>query len=210
LGADRVAVGHTQDDQAETVLARLLRGASIQGLRAIRPHRADGVVRPLIDCRRSLVHAFARGCFEQVAIDRSNADLRYERVRIRSHVLPVLEAENSALVRHLAQLADDAREHMQVIDRLADELFPRASSHPETLEISVLLAEPAALRKAVLLRFVDRATGVNIGRAELTQLDHIVCRGAGEVWLSAGYSVHASETGWLRVRKRSGESGREG
>jgi tRNA(Ile)-lysidine synthase len=212
LRADRLAVGHTQDDQAETVLARLLRGASIQGLRAIRPRRADGVIRPLIDSRRVAVHAFARECFEQVAIDRSNADLRFERVRIRSHVLPALEAENRALVPHLAQLADDAREHMQLIDGLVDDLWPRVATDPETLEISGLLAQPVALRKAVLLRFIDQATGVNIGRAELTQLDHIVCRRAGEVWLSAGYSVyiHASETGRLRVRKRSGDSSREG
>jgi len=202
LGADRIATGHTQDDQAETVLARVLRGAGIRGLAAIRPQRDDGVVRPLIDCRRAAVHDFARACFGTFASDRSNLDPRFERVRIRSHVLPVLEAEDRAVARHLAQLADDARDCMELVDALAEELLAAAMSDAETLEISALVRQPATLRKAVLRRFVDRSAGVDIGRAELTQLDHVLCSDGGEVWLAAGYSVRASGTGQLRVSAR--------
>ena len=59
LGAQRIAVGHTLDDQAETVLQRVLRGAGLAGCRASSRVARDGVMRPLIDCRRADVAAFA-------------------------------------------------------------------------------------------------------------------------------------------------------
>jgi tRNA(Ile)-lysidine synthase len=212
VGATRIAVGHTQDDQAETVLGRLLRGASVRGLGAIRPLRADGVVRPLIDCRRDDVHRFAHACFGQVAHDRSNLDRRFERVRIRSQVVPALETEDRALVVHLSQLADDARECASLIEALAEPLFEQALSktETETLEISAIVSQPAALRKAVLRKFVERVVGAAaIGRAELTQLDHILRNGRGEVWLRAGRSVYAHRAGQLRIREHSGRTPRE-
>ncbi|MET0388269.1 MAG: tRNA lysidine(34) synthetase TilS [Polyangiales bacterium] len=210
LGAARIAVGHTQDDQAETVLARMLRGAGLWGLAAISPRRSDGVVRPLIDCRRSDVHQFARRSFTALAEDLSNVNPRFERVRIRSHVVPTLEMEDRALVRHLAQLAEDARDCMALVDTLAEALLGQCMTGAETLEISELVSQPATLRRAVLRQFVDRSTGLPIGRAELAQLDQVLCRDRGEVWLSAGYSVHASGGGLLRVRERISRTGQNG
>lgn len=210
LGASRIAVGHTQEDQAETVLARLLRGAGLTGLGAIRPLRSDGVVRPLIDCRRDDVRRFALACFAEVAEDRSNHDLRFERVRIRSHVTPVLTAEDPALVRHLAQLADDARDCMQLVEQLAQELLARALRDPKTLDISVLQAQPPTLRRAALRLFVHRSTGLIIGRAELAQLDQTVCSGRGEVWLAQGHSVRAAGEGRLLACKRAPKDGQKG
>jgi tRNA(Ile)-lysidine synthase len=210
LGANRVAVGHTQDDQAETVLSRLLRGAGLPGLGAIRPLRADGVVRPLIDCRRADVRRFALACFAEVAEDRSNLDPRFERVRIRSHVAPVLTAEDPALVRHLAQLADDARDCVQLVEQLAEELLMRALRDPKTLDISVLQAQPATLRQSALRLFVLRATGLRIGRAELAQLDQTVRAGRGEVWLAQGHSVRAAGEGQLLACMRGPTDGQKG
>jgi len=109
LGAARIAVGHTLDDQAETVLLRVLRGSGLSGLAGVTPRRADGVIRPLIDCRRADVAAFAASRCTRIANDPSNVDARFERVRIRSEVLPRLSAENPVVVEHLADLADEAR-----------------------------------------------------------------------------------------------------
>ena len=210
LGAGRVAIGHTQDDQAETVLSRLLRGAGLAGLGAIQPLRADGVVRPLIDCRRSDVQRFALACFGEVAVDASNQDARFERVRIRSHVAPVLTAEDPALVRHLAQLADDARDCMQLVHQLAEALLSRARCDAQTLDISALQPQPATVRRAALRLFVERATGLQIGRAELAQLDQTVCSGRGEVWLAQGHSVRAAGQGRLHASTRSHRFGKNG
>jgi tRNA(Ile)-lysidine synthetase-like protein len=208
LDAQRIAVGHTQDDQAETVLSRLLRGSGLPGLAAIRALREDGVVRPLIDCRRQEAHRLAHERFPRVAQDLSNHDPKFERVRIRSHVLPALLAEDKALVQHLAQLADDARDCALALDRLAEALLAQAALESGegreacALRVSSLREQPRAIRIAVLRRFVICAIGQTPGRAELTQLDRTVCSDRGEVWLAAGASVRASGDGYLRVCTR--------
>ncbi|HET8932165.1 MAG TPA: tRNA lysidine(34) synthetase TilS [Polyangiales bacterium] len=210
LGASRIAVGHTQDDQAETVLSRLLRGSGLPGLGAIRPLREDGVVRPLIDCRRADVHRLAATRFERVAQDMSNRDPKFERVRIRSHILPALLVEDAALIRHLAQLADDARDCELALEALSETLIGQLTVDTRTLVASALRGQPRAIRVSVLRRFVVRATGQLPGRAELTQLDRTLCSDRGEVWLAAGASVRASGDGHLRVCTRGRQGGGDG
>jgi tRNA(Ile)-lysidine synthase len=203
IAASRIAVGHTRDDQAETVLARVLRGAGLRGLAGIRPARDDGVVRPLIDCRRLDVHRLARECFTRIANDRSNADPRFERVRIRSHALPLLEAEDRALVRHLTWIADDARACIELVDALADAALARALIDEKSLAISALAKEPAPVRHAALRTWIDRSAGLTPGRAELMQLDLSLRAGRGEIWLEDQWVIRATSDGVLRLCTRA-------
>jgi tRNA(Ile)-lysidine synthase len=108
-GASRIATGHTRDDQAETVLLRLLRGSGARGLAGIRPRREDGVVRPLILASRAEVIEFlARGgvAFRE---DATNRDPRFLRNRVRHEVLPLLRALSPRIEERLASLADSLR-----------------------------------------------------------------------------------------------------
>jgi tRNA(Ile)-lysidine synthase len=100
-----IATGHHADDRAETVLSRLLRGAGPRGL-AVLPPRSASLVRPLVRARRRdiLAHLSRHGL--AWAEDPSNADRRYLRVRIRTELLPLLEAMSPQIVRHLNALAD--------------------------------------------------------------------------------------------------------
>jgi tRNA(Ile)-lysidine synthase len=111
----RVATGHTADDQAETVLHRLLRGTGLQGLRGIAPRRplAAGVelVRPLLAVTHADVFAFLQEVGQSFCEDRSNRDVRYTRSRIRHELLPLLVRDyNPAIVAVLGRLAVQARE----------------------------------------------------------------------------------------------------
>jgi len=207
LGAGRTAVGHTQHDQAETVLSRLLRGAGVRGLGAIDPARPDGIIRPLIDCGRPEVQRFARERCPEIAWDQSNLDPRFERVRIRTHVLPALHTEDRALVRHLAELADDARDCARFLDQVAQTLLEQASLDSETLKISVLQPQPSVLRRAVLRLWLARVLGTPPGRAELTQLDRTLSSARGEVWVSAGQCVRAEQGSLLCLCARSADNG---
>lgn len=113
-GADFVATGHTADDQAETVLFRLLRGTGLHGLRGIARKRrlADGVslIRPLLDVRRSELEAYLAALQQPWRRDASNADRRFTRNSIRHDLLPKLAGEyNPRVVESLVRLAQQAR-----------------------------------------------------------------------------------------------------
>jgi tRNA(Ile)-lysidine synthase len=114
-GACWVATGHTADDQAETVLHRLLRGTGLQGLRGIASRRelepGVGVVRPLLETTRAEVMAYLTELGQSFRVDSSNSDLHYTRNRIRRELLPHLaERYNPAVVAVLARLAHQADE----------------------------------------------------------------------------------------------------
>ncbi|HET6282808.1 MAG TPA: tRNA lysidine(34) synthetase TilS [Polyangia bacterium] len=106
-GAHHVALGHQADDQAETVLFRVLRGTGVRGLGGI-PYQRKPFIRPLLDVRRRAVLAYLKRRSISFVEDSSNADLRFARARLRQRVLPVLEAENPRVVEALLALAADA------------------------------------------------------------------------------------------------------
>lgn len=163
LGATAIAVGHTLDDQAETVLSRLLRGASILGLAGIEPRRADGVVRPLIDCRRAEARAHVERFGLPHVADPSNADARFERVRLRAAILPALAEEDPAVAVHLARLADEARAIRELLDAGADRILEGATDElaPEG---------PPPVRARAIQRWIEARTGLPAKRAHLEAL----------------------------------------
>jgi tRNA(Ile)-lysidine synthase len=106
--AQRIALGHQADDQAETVLFRIVRGTGLPGLGGI-AYRRGPFIRPLLDVRRAEVLRYLRRRSIPFVEDPSNADLRYARARIRHHLLPLLAEENPRVVEALVALAAAAR-----------------------------------------------------------------------------------------------------
>ena len=114
-GAAWIATGHTADDQAETVLFRLLRGTGVLGLGAMSPCRRldDGLslVRPLLTTRRQTLLDYLHGNQIPYRVDSSNRERRFTRNRLRLELLPTLEREyNPAIVAALCRLAEQAGE----------------------------------------------------------------------------------------------------
>lgn len=117
----RMAVAHTADDQAETVLAHLLRGTGITGLGGIHPVPGP-VVRPLLDSRRSELRAYLRARKQTWREDLTNRDTRRMRARIRKKLLPLLEKQfQPEIVGHLVALANLAREDEAFWDAITEE-----------------------------------------------------------------------------------------
>lgn len=203
--AQAVAVGHTLDDQAETVLGRLLRGASIAGLAGIEPRRQDGVLRPLIDCRRSEVDTYISHHDLQVARDPSNVDRAFTRARLRHDLLPQLRREDPAVEQHLAQLAQDARDAWEVVCERA-----RARLERTGVEAGGLREEPRAVRRCALRMWALETMEVRLGRAHLDSLDRLLLEG-GEVRLPGGLLATLDAQARLQVcsdSKRGRGSGR--
>jgi tRNA(Ile)-lysidine synthase len=122
---DTVAVAHTADDQAETVLAHILRGTGLAGLGGIHP-AVGHVVRPLLGVRRAELRAYLRLKKHTWREDATNRDTTKMRARLRKKLLPILEKQfQAAVVEHLATLAELAREDEAFLDALVDEWMRR-------------------------------------------------------------------------------------
>lgn len=130
-GARYIATGHTRDDQAETVLLRLLAGSGLDGLAAIAPRRGR-IVRPLLDLPRSAVHACLPAGLSPV-VDPGNASLDVARVRVRRLLLPHLTRDEPNLDAALARLAARAR---GARERLDPRLLELVSAVPEPAGVS--------------------------------------------------------------------------
>lgn len=116
-----VMTGHTADDQAETLLINLLRGAASQGLGAMRP----GFTRPIISLRRSETHALCAALGYTPVDDHTNSDPRFQRNRVRAELLPLMaDISRRDPTPLLARTADLLRADNDLLDELARDLDP--------------------------------------------------------------------------------------
>jgi tRNA(Ile)-lysidine synthase len=166
FGATVVAVGHTRDDQAETFLLRLVRGAGVRGLAAMHP-RNGPIIRPLLECRREALRDYLAGQQIDYIEDESNEDVRILRNRVRAELLPMLRDRfNPRIVDVLADEADLARETWQWLDTSAGELMgsgePRrveltSDTQVDAVELDVerLMSAPATVRRFAVWRAMN-------------------------------------------------------
>ncbi len=166
LGAAFVATAHTQSDQAETVLLRLVRGTSLAGLTAIAPLRPLAaetpvqVIRPLLTASRRQIAAYAHHHGVRFREDATNHDLTRARNRLRHRVLPELERLNPQVGSALARLAAQAREDQQYLMTLAQSWLKqhaRRAGGRLALPVSELLALPPPIRRRVLHTVAQQA-----------------------------------------------------
>lgn len=166
--ARTVAVGHTLDDHAETVLMRLVRGAGVEGLQGIpvqRPLADCRVVRPLRGVWRSELHAWLRAQGEPWREDETNHDSIFLRNRVRKELLPLLAAQyNPQIKRALRDVAEAASALTEYVTRQADDwLDAHAASNAMPLGLTVplelFLQQPKALQQAMLRQLVRRVQG---------------------------------------------------
>jgi tRNA(Ile)-lysidine synthase len=173
---DAVATAHTRDDQAETVLARFLRGAWTEGLAGIYPvmkFPEGQILRPLLAITRAQIEACLRGLGQDWRDDSSNRHLTFTRNRIRHELLPLLESWNPGLRGHLAQMAELAREEEawwepEVARVAAPLVLPgrpvrgggRAAGEGLAIEVARLAELPIALQRRVLRHAAGRLGAV--------------------------------------------------
>lgn len=162
LGATAVAVAHTKDDQAETFLLRLLRGAGPRGLSGIHP-RAGIVVRPLIETSRADARDFLRAANITFREDATNADLSIPRNSIRHTLLPLLDVVFApGIVDILDREAAIAREDADYLEGAAEAAAARLISQTTRgveLDAQAVMAEPPAIARRVIRLAQQMAAG---------------------------------------------------
>jgi tRNA(Ile)-lysidine synthase len=187
-----IALGHTLDDQAETVLLGLGRGSGPRSVAGMVEHRSAGGVdwwRPLLGIRRRTTRAACAAQELPVWDDPWNADPAYTRVRLRTEVLPLLEEVlGGGVAPALARTAAQVREDLDALDALAAAELARWGAELPAVEVSAL---PAALRRRVLRGWLLAGGVPDLQAVHLAAVDALTTRwrGQGRVDLPGGAGV---------------------
>lgn len=177
LGAAAILLGHTLDDQAETVLLGLARGSGAESLWGMHPVIGP-IRRPLLQIRRDQTH---QSCADQGIepwSDPQNTDNRYTRVRIRQRVLPMLDEElGGGVALALTRTADQLREDAEALAHFAQEQIGDLVEHAEaglSLEAESLRANPPALRQRIIRLAVQSEFHVSLTRQQTLEVSRLV------------------------------------
>jgi tRNA(Ile)-lysidine synthase len=182
VSANYVLTAHTMDDQAETVLMRLMRGsagAGLGGMEAVRPLAKNSpikLVRPLLWARRADTEDYCRLRKTEFLFDEMNDDDSFARIKVRKHLLPLMESFNRKVVEALSRTAEHLRDDGAVLLNDSGALLKRASIEGETetpaLDVKVLSAAPPALRRRALRQWISEARG-SARRLEMVHLSSV-------------------------------------
>lgn len=186
-GAAGILVAHTLDDQAETVLLGLARGSgagSLQGMAAVGEVHGVPLLRPFLGLRRADTLAACAAQDLEPWHDPHNDDARYARVRVRTRVLPVLEAElgpgvAEALARTAEQLREDSEAFADMIDETIEDLVEHAEAGI-SVSVAALAANPAALRHRIIRHVVASEFGTSLSRAHTLEVARLVTDWSGQ------------------------------
>jgi tRNA(Ile)-lysidine synthase len=180
-----ILTAHTLDDQAETILMRLLRGSAAEGLsgtnsvRTLDTESALFLARPLLSwARRSDTEDYCRSRRIRFRVDEMNEDERFARVKIRKQLLPLMQSFNNRIVEVLDRTASLLREDAAALSDEAGKLLelaskPRPDKRDETnlpaVNVNILLSAPAAVRRRTLRKWISRERG-DLRRLEMVHL----------------------------------------
>jgi tRNA(Ile)-lysidine synthase len=177
--ANYILVAHTMDDQAETVLLRLVRGSASEGLSGMEPSRrlSPGspiqVIRPLLSwARRSDTESYCQRKKVNFLVDSMNFDEKFARVKVRRQLLPLMQSFNNKIVETLSRTASLLREDSESLGNDAAKLLELAArktdrtDHP-ALSVSVLAQAPPALRRRALRQWLAE------GRGDLRRIERV-------------------------------------
>jgi tRNA(Ile)-lysidine synthase len=174
LGAAHIALAHNADDQAETVLMRLLRGAGVAGLGAMRENGPGRVVRPMLTIERSAIEQYLRAIGQPWIEDSTNASLAIARNRIRRELLPYIEREYApGLSRRLVELAAEMNAVDEYLSRAAENELRRIRRGDGALDLAGFAAIDRALRPLVMRRYLAARLG-GLRRVSRSHIDALV------------------------------------
>lgn len=184
-GSTLVVTAHTLDDQAETILLRLLRGSAAEGLSGIDAVRsldtASDVLlaRPLLSwARRSDTQKYCRSRKVDFRVDEMNEDQKFARVKVRKQLLPLMQTFNNKIVEALSRTATLLREDADALSNEANKLLELAAESLDgkkeetiraSLSVSILASAPAAVRRRALRQWISQGRG-DLRRVEMVHL----------------------------------------
>ena len=205
-----IAVGHTADDQAETFLMRVLRGAGMEGLSGIPPAREGGIIRPLLNVtRREIIETLSLAQVPFVQ-DPSNEKPDTLRNRIRHHLIPILEKYNPKIKETLAREATLLRDENDLIVQSLSKLLPVGAvtfaGDAVSFDLPTLQGVPLALRRRAVRWGMTQWIGTTRG-ISFRHIERVLERGAGWKGNQLPQGIRIEKRGGRRVLSRVSEEG---
>ena len=201
---DYIATAHNKNDQAETVLMRVIRGSGLSGLRGIKYKREDGVIRPLLDVTRADIEKYCAEAGLEYKTDSTNNDDNYTRNRIRHKLIPMIEKDfNPSIIDSLSNLANNLDDDGEFIDGYVSRLYERLRSPMPGGNFKALHINSMKLIKsrAVLSRLIISCARDEMGQDYSLEKKHI---NSVLALMSDNGGAAVNLPGGLRVVKRYG------
>ena len=190
-----VLLGHTLDDQAETVLLGLGRGSGPRSIAGMRPYRPPWG-RPLLGVRRAVTHEACRELGLRTWLDPHNADPAFTRSRLRADVLPLLEdVLGGGVAEALARTAAALSEDCDALDLIASDVFVPGGILP----VERLAGLPAALRRRVIRLWLLDGGATNLTDGQIRGVDGLVSAWRGQGGVAVGSSLRRQRLVAVRV-----------
>lgn len=213
IQADRIAVAHNRNDQAETMLWNLARGSGLKGLGGIRPVR-EQIIRPLLFTDRRAIERILQEEGFEWRTDQTNLEQEYTRNKIRLSLIPQMERElNEQAGLHLAQAAERLQQVQELLERLTQQAAQQCLM--QAADSVVLLLEPyekqealiqTELLKEALIRCREGSGLKDIGSVHLQQLQHLAELDCGKEYRLPGQIRAVRENGRIRFHKITNKS----
>lgn len=215
IRADRIAVAHNRNDQAETMLWNLARGSGLKGLGGIRPVRGQ-IIRPLLFTDRRTIERIVQEGGLDWRTDQTNLEQEYTRNKIRLSLIPQMERElNEQAGLHLAQAAERLQQVQELLERLTQQAALQCLR--QEADAVVLLLEPyekqetliqTELLKEALIRCRAGSGLKDIGSVHLQQLQHLAELDCGKECCLPGQIRAVRENGRIRFHRIANKSGK--
>jgi tRNA(Ile)-lysidine synthase len=182
LSAKKIALGHNLNDQAETVLMRLLRGSGPSGLAGIPPTRDNTIIRPLIEMKRDEIESYLKARDLSYVIDSSNLQTDYLRNKIRLELLPQLLEYQPKLIEHLGQLAHILRGENKFLEDHAERWVAREADQKRDGDIVIPVGSFIELSEPVrnrVTRHLLKRIGKNLRRIDRGHIESVTMLAKG-------------------------------
>ena len=195
--ANKIAIAHNMNDNAETVLLNLIRGCGLSGLEGIQPKEYNKYIRPLINCKREEIEAYCEKNKLNPRIDYTNKENIYKRNKIRNELLPYLKELNPNIVQNLSRLSKIVKNENTYINKEVENIYNKIGSESLgkiELEVNSFNNLPINIRQNLILYVIQKLLGTtrNIQKVNIDDIIEMSRRNIGNKYTIVNKNLKVS------------------
>lgn len=195
--ANKIAIAHNMNDNAETVLLNLIRGCGLSGLEGIQPKEYNKYIRPLINCKREEIEAYCEKNKLNPRIDYTNKENIYKRNKIRNELLPYLKELNPNIVKNLSRLSKIVKNENTYINKEVENIYNKISNESLgkiELEVNLFNSLPINIKQNLILYVIQKLLGTtrNIQKINVDDIIEMSNRNIGNKYTIVNKNLKVS------------------